>query len=257
MLKLILDGVETEVPDYATVQQTCFVWQRDIMGGGGMRALIALSAIMLLCVPAIAEAQGVGSHIRRDTDAPRDLDSNDPGVAERAANAFARCTADRRGPLARTLLAMPYRSEEQSDRAGRLLRGTEECMNDIGFQLRADTPTLLGGMAEHYLRVFYDDADLAAVSGLTEESIAELGLTPRNAPEFIGLCAARANPAAIRAFVSTEPASDDEAEALGAVVPLLGPCVPEGETVRLDRRSVRSIAAVGLYRALAAAEAAE
>lgn len=221
--------------------------------------LIGFAVMMSLAVVSVgAEAfQGVGSHIRRSTDAPRNLINNDPESAERAANYFARCVAERRGRLARNLLAMEYRAEDQMRRAERLISGREECMDDIGFQLRADGATIIGGMAEYYVRMADAEAELALVSGLTDERIAELNLAPRNGFEHLGLCVARRDPIAVSAFVSTEPRSEEEGEALQQVVPHLGPCVLDGETVRLDRRTVRSVTAVGLYRALAALETAE
>lgn len=214
-----------------------------------MKRFTSILAMALLCGSVAADAyQGVGSHIRRDTDAPRNLRNNDPASAERAANAFARCVADQRGTLARDLLAVPYRDDEQVRRAGRLIGGSEECMDDIGFHLSADGATLIGGMAEHYVRGVYGDDDLSLLEALSDERVAELGLMPRNGFEFLGLCVARRDPNGIRMFVSTEPGSDEEQEALQTIVPNLGPCVPEGETIRMDRRTVRSITAVGLYR---------
>jgi hypothetical protein len=196
--------------------------------------------------------QGIGSHIRRDSDTPRNLRNNDPASAERAANAFARCVADNRSRLARGLLELEYRGEQQTERAGRFISGNEGCMREIGFQLRVDAPTLVGGMAEYFVRAVYGRYDYDALQSIAPDAVAGLGLSPRNLFEHIGQCVARRDPQAARSLVLTEPASDAEAEALEPITVQLSACIPADNTVQLSRRSLRSIVAVGLYRTVAA-----
>ncbi|MEQ9796312.1 hypothetical protein [Parvibaculum sp.] len=202
-------------------------------------------------MPIVTQAQSVGSHIRRSSDSPRDLRTNDPASVERAANAFARCVADRRSGAARSVLALAYGSEEQGERMQRLVSGGEECMNNIGFLLHVDNARIVGGMAEHFLRAVYSEDDVAAVGSLTSEQMASEELVPRNAFESLGLCVARRTPSGVHGFVTTEVGSDDELAAAQALSSEIGPCVVQGTTLEFSVPMLRSTLATGLYRATA------
>lgn len=216
-----------------------------------MRILVAAIAIGAIAMPIVTQAQSVGSHIRRSSDAPRDLRTNDPASVERASNAFARCVADRRGGAARSVLALAYGSEEQGERMQRLVSGGEECMNNIGFQLRADNARIVGGMAEHFLRAVYSDDDVAAVGLLTDDQLVSEEIAPRNAFESLGLCVARRAPESVRAFVTTEVGTEEELAAAQALSSEIGPCVVQGTTLQFSIPMLRSTLAAGLYRATA------
>ncbi|MCA1749641.1 MAG: hypothetical protein ABR601_04065 [Parasphingopyxis sp.] len=214
-----------------------------------MTRIATILACSLLVAGAAAEAyQGVGSHIRRSTDAPRNLDSNDTDSAIRAANYLGRCVAESRGSFARELLAMELGGTAQVERAERVVSAGEVCMNDLGFQLRADTVTVAGGMAEYYLLDVYRDEDIAAAAA------GDAGSAPRNGLEHLGRCVARRNAEGVVALIETEPASDDEMGVVRALVSDLGPCVMAGETVGFTPRVIRAVTAVGLYQLVAAEE---
>ena len=64
----------------------------------------------------------------------------------------------------------------------------------------------------------------------------------------IGLCAARAAPAAVAALFATEPSSAAENAAFGAVVPALSGCIPAGVEMNMSPFEIRGFLAEGAYR---------
>jgi protein TonB len=71
---------------------------------------------------------------------------------------------------------------------------------------------------------------------------------PRNGTEGFALCVARRDPVTAQALLATTPSGPDEAAAVARIVPHLSPCVMTGTTLRLNKISIRSLAALGLYR---------
>ncbi|MEA3261999.1 MAG: hypothetical protein U9R07_00750 [Pseudomonadota bacterium] len=64
----------------------------------------------------------------------------------------------------------------------------------------------------------------------------------------LGECAVRAAPAQSRAIIATAIDTPAELQALNALGPTLGQCIKAGETVSLDRVSVRGALAIAYYR---------
>jgi protein TonB len=71
---------------------------------------------------------------------------------------------------------------------------------------------------------------------------------PQNGTDGLAQCVARRDPAGAQALLATTPSGADEAVAVARIVPHLSPCVMAGTTLRLNRISIRSLAALGLYR---------
>ena len=61
-------------------------------------------------------------------------------------------------------------------------------------------------------------------------------------------CVARTNPAAALRLVLSDPATSEEAQAFGALHVALATCLPEGETITLDKTNIRGAIAMNLYR---------
>jgi hypothetical protein len=68
-----------------------------------------------------------------------------------------------------------------------------------------------------------------------------------------GECVVRANPAAARALLLTEPESADEAAQFAAMQTALGTCVEQGQTISLAKLPLRGTIAVNYYRLARAA----
>ena len=123
--------------------------------------------------------------------------------------------------------------------------------------MAVSAPTLAGGLAEAGVHARFAAADLGRLSALTHAEVGRDGLMPRNGYEDLALCIVRAGPAAVKDLISTEPESPFERTAYRAVVPLVAPCVSRGQNLSLDMAGLRSVVAVGLYRALDAITPAE
>ena len=58
----------------------------------------------------------------------------------------------------------------------------------------------------------------------------------------------RRNPTAARALIFTDPTTKAEGTAIGALMTDVGPCVPEGQQIKLSKPSLRSLLSYSLYR---------
>lgn len=62
-------------------------------------------------------------------------------------------------------------------------------------------------------------------------------------------CVVAADPNNADFFFRTQPGSEDEKEAINTLVPSLGPCLPQGQEVRLDPGELRALMGEGLWHA--------
>jgi hypothetical protein len=123
-------------------------------------------------------------------------------------------------------------------------------MGRTGLSMRFPPESLAGAIAEAGIRARFTTTDLAPVAALADEDVGRLGLAPRNGHEELAACIARRDPQAVRALVLTEPATPEERVARRAVMAIVGPCVNQGQSLRVDMVGLRAMVAVGLYRLL-------
>ena len=71
-----------------------------------------------------------------------------------------------------------------------------------------------------------------------------------------GECVVRVDPAAARALLLTKPESAEESAQFAAMQTALGSCLPEGETLKLGKLSLRGTIAINYYRLAHAARGA-
>jgi len=216
----------------------------------GRLAMIA-TAWLVLGTSGPSPAQDTGTRIDRFRGAVSAIESEDARTARRVMITFGRCVARNRGRMAEAILAQPLFSDEQGGLARRSVGGEDGCLGYEG-ELRFSPTLLVGAMAEHFVLTRHRNDDLGPVAAIADAGLAELGLEPRSVHEDVALCIVRRDPAAARALLESRPASDREGEAVGRLVPSLGPCLPAGNEYRLNHAAVRSLAAVGLYRILTA-----
>lgn len=193
-----------------------------------------------------------GSRIDVAPGSVRNQDDTSDASARRVARTFAACVARNRPRLADDVLALPSSSPEQLRRVSRSIGGEDDCMGYSTLQLRSSPRSLAGGMAEYALQGRLANVSLEPVITLTDEQIELRGLRPRNAYEDLALCIVRRDPALVRSFVLTEPATPAEQAAFRGLIVHVGPCVTEGQNLTLNVPGLRSILAVGLYRVLEA-----
>lgn len=176
--------------------------------------------------------------------------ANDEINSQQVMRTFAMCVARARPQLAAAVLALPYLSSEQAQRVRDRLGGSHDCMGRTAIDLRFSPPSILEGFAAQMVRQRFATVDLGPVLAWTDEQVIARGLRPRNGYEDFSLCMVRAQPGLIRTYVLTDPGSPEEQASYRQVLPHIGSCVAEGQTLSLDRRGVRSVLAVGLYRVL-------
>ena len=178
---------------------------------------------------------------------PRELEGR---AAEAVLATYIGCITRNQRGKARRLLELPYLDEAQQRAAREMM--IPACLNrDARISFRP--AHIIGRIAEFLFLERYAEADVGRFAGLTDEAAAAMGLVPRNNAEDLALCTLRADPQAVRALIGTRPDSTEEAAAVRRLVPRLGPCVVEGETLDLNARALRLLLAVGLYRAAATA----
>ncbi|HTU12770.1 MAG TPA: hypothetical protein VMG08_17910 [Allosphingosinicella sp.] len=207
--------------------------------------------LCLAALPVAAQPQ-IGSRLEDRPGAVRAQRNDDQVTARRVMRTYAACLVRNRSRVASEISAATYGSEDQFRLIRRHLAGADDCMGASGLSMSVNPATLSGALAEVGLETRYASADLAPVTALSDEDIGRLNLTPRNGQEDLGLCVARRAPAAVRAWALTEPGSPEDNAAGRRVVPDVGPCVVQGQSLNANLVGLRAILAAGLYRALSA-----
>ncbi|MGE5722344.1 MAG: hypothetical protein ACM3YM_07765 [Sphingomonadales bacterium] len=185
----------------------------------------------------------------RKIDAPPKAARDDAKDAEAEAGrlllTYARCVADARPAYAERVLSLPFLSPEQQAVLKKPLEGEDYCIGYLPVELEVrGRGQIAAGMAEVVYMRHYGRIDAAAVAA------GSAAIKPRNGVEDFALCLVRRNPSAARALLDTVPGPNETA-AVQALIPDLGPCLPRDQTLSLTTRSVRMVAAAGLYLAAA------
>jgi hypothetical protein len=208
-----------------------------------MKTLVtALCLVAVAVTPVAAFAQGTAADQRPAASTPQDL---------RRLHEYAGCVAVAQRQRARDLLAMDYR-EPAYEAAARRLYGPEPgCwrrMNENdrrAVQLRFNARMFAGRMAERLLREDLRGSTLAARVAVDPNRPA---IQARGEEDVMSLCTVREAPAQVAAIFATEPASREEAAAIGAVTPQIGQCLVAGARGEFNRPAIRSMLALAAYR---------
>jgi hypothetical protein len=204
-------------------------------------------AICLVFWSAIATAEPeTGSRIDPARSAVTDS-ANDP-IDRQVTNQFARCIADTRPQFADQILEMPFTSGEQEKLISAHLGGWDKCLSTYQFDLKLNTLSILGGMAESRIAYKYRGADPAAFAKVTDDQLYASPAAPRNTSEDFAMCLARKNPSAVRALIESRPETDKETASIKLLTPHLSECLIQGMTIQFNRSTIRAYAAYGLYR---------
>ncbi|MFD2499116.1 hypothetical protein ACFSTI_10125 [Rhizorhabdus histidinilytica] len=109
---------------------------------------------------------------------------------------------------------------------------------------------LRGMMAEAVLEKTTKDEALqplpAATGGAYQRDWFAITGRDRTVDEM-AVCTAEQNPAGIRDLLATRPESAEELAAVKAVGATLGPCLPQGATLKANRQSLRAALAEALF----------
>jgi hypothetical protein len=215
----------------------------------GFARPIAAALCVIVITPAVA--QRTGTRLDRNQGAVGSVSKLDAKSAIKATHAFGQCIAFREEKRTRRALEQPLVSPEQV----KLLNGARDTFDDcLGTsdqfdQIAYSQVLLAGSAAEYFVRTTQQKMDLGPLAGMTDEALAGTAFKPRNGLEDLGMCIVRRNPTKARAFVMSRPAEADEAAAFRALLPDVGPCIFQGETMKMNAPNVRAITAYALYRA--------
>ena len=230
--------------------------------------MIASAVLVSSPTPSAAQAAPpTGTNVKRGDDGltgrfnPRNEASPRPGI-----NAYFRCIASLYRSRANKVVALEYLGAEQRGEIEKVGPSSmfgqdrrENCFNsfsgDGGVQIQYDPVSAIGAFAEYFTLREFEESDAQRIATISRDDWQTADLTPRNGSEMIGLCTAQAAGPVVYRLVATEPASDEEAAAIQAVVPYLGPCLTEGVEVSFDATSLRALLAHSLYKALTGMEA--
>ncbi|ATE63141.1 hypothetical protein [Rhizorhabdus dicambivorans] len=219
------------------------------------RAFHALIAGALALSPALAAAQDTGTRINRY---PKAWQSNDIAMSEgdRARQTmldYARCLIRSNETRVRAFATVFPDTLDYQSRAKRL--STDECIGDgiLSFNtgiLRASVYTAL------YLQDFGRSAPALSATPIDYKADTT-GQDPARANQYVVLrefaeCVVRAAPAESRAVVIGPIGSKAEDEAFRALAPSLGPCLPQGSSIKAGRTMLSGLLAEALYRLSAA-----
>lgn len=199
--------------------------------------------------PALENGRPVASkrtqsvHWSLPTERPEfDLDD----IAIRKVHGYAACLVEGDAELSRRIVDAPLGSEEQAAAAKAFKPYKQDCARYRG-EVTFPPLLLAGAVAEVLVEQRF------GASGLPPLAAEGLAPSPRNGTEALAQCVVRRNPANIRELLETTPTGPAEGLAVRKIVPDLQPCVVAGTTLRLNRVSIRSLFAAGLYREATAA----
>lgn len=171
-------------------------------------------------------------------------------LALEALRNYAACAVKLSPRGAEALMTMDLGNDTYQRAMHNYAKGFGRCAK-AGDQLRFSGLPFAGDIAEALLAQKYTAADLAS-------AVTRPLPVARSIPEAVGACVAHAKPSEVMAVFGTAPGSHEEVAALQATGDALGPCIPAGKTMSLNKPAVRAMYALGAYHILTApaAEAA-
>jgi len=188
----------------------------------------------IMMLSAVSAVQAAGAATQQADEPPL------PVVTE-----FSRCIATSEPKVATKMLSYPLSAPEQSVALRRAVDDLEHCLNYDVTSSRISAPEtlmLISGMAEELFRAGYGGRNVTTLVGSSAAK-------PRNVNEDVALCVVRSNPVAARELIDTAPGSAGEKAVIAQIAPQLGSCIPQGQTLAVNRVTVRAWVAAGLYLA--------
>lgn len=168
-------------------------------------------------------------------------------AARKFVDDFARCVASRQPGRAAAVLNLPYGSEQQAKAVGDLAAREYDCLGPFSGNLEIGfgAEPIASGMAEYFL------GNLGKIAELRRRDPRSFAYREPIGIEAFGECVVAQKPDAVEALANSKIASPAESVATDALAPELQQCVWAGQTVALDRTSLRQVLTVSLYRHVA------
>jgi hypothetical protein len=158
---------------------------------------------------------------------------------------FSRCVVGWQRAQASALVLADYRADAYQDSLHRLTAGHESCVPGNRGRLRFGGILFAGDLAEILLA---DAAPRGSLAGRVALNPAAPLFAARDQSEVMSVCVVRAAPAETETLLATAQGSPEEAAALNAVAPHIGPCLAAGAAMRLNRPGLRAMLALAAYR---------
>lgn len=156
------------------------------------------------------------------------------------------CLARHRPLWARQALSRPYLSSGQASFVSQALSGRDTCIRGPEVEVTFRTSSLVGSLAEHFLRAEISRVDFARLTSVLSR------MAPLNATEDFALCVASRNPTAARNLALSDFGSAAEMEAAQQLAHYVEPCTGDGEQLTVDLQSLRALTSTALYRGVTA-----
>jgi len=176
--------------------------------------------------------------------------SPDSPEQRQALRSLSACLAKARPRWARQTLSLPYLSDAQAYAASQALTGTDTCIGRNGAELTFRTSSMVGSLADHFLRAEIGQVDFASLKSALAR------MSPLNVSEDFALCVAARNPASARDLVLSEPGSAAETQAIRQFAGYIEICTNESEELTVDLQSLRALISTALYRGVTSIQSA-
>jgi len=203
-----------------------------------MKKLCLTVLLAAFAAPVQAQAPASANTIQASIDTPEQ---------RQALRQLTMCLAEARPHWARATLAHAYLSDDQAKAAAEALSGHDNCLRSPVTELTFRTSTLVGALAEYFVRSDVGRIDLKRLS--TALATAE----PLNASEDFALCIAAGDPRAALDLVLSDPGSNAENSAASKLGTRIQSCTKPGEQLTVDLQSLRALESAALYRGTSAA----
>lgn len=168
---------------------------------------------------------------------------NEPDALEKMHD-YAICLVTKRPNIVRDTLKLDFQTQEYKKQIDDLGTAKSSCVQR--GRMRMATVLFAGSLAEALFELDYRGKQAAAIlpADWTANPIAA-----RSETEMVALCMVQKHPTEIQAIFSTKPASDTEKAAFVPLIADMPSCVSSGSTLQFNRPLLRSIFALGMYRA--------
>jgi hypothetical protein len=165
-------------------------------------------------------------------------------VAIQAVHNFGACVAGQTPRGAREVLALDFRSDEYQKKFRAMIKGHDRC---IPFDARLGTARLLfaGAMAEALIEFDVKAGELP--QSLAFDPARE-AIQARSPLEAMALCTVMKAPQATAKLFETEPATDEERQAMQPLGGVLGNCLKKDTKAELNKPALRSLLALAAWR---------
>lgn len=222
-----------------------------------LRSIFVAVLAIVFVVPAFG--QQTGSRLDRNANAPRSVSDTGIKSAIVVAHGFGFCLARREGSRVQTALDFPLMSAEQNKAMDRYFDKFDGCLGASREfdELRSGSLLTLGGAAEWFIGTKLKKANLASLTGMTDEALMKTEFRPRTDLEDFGLCVVRKDIPNAQLLLTTKPTTEAEKKAIKVLKDNLGSCVSVGTEMKLTTPIVRAVIALAIYRAASKIEAVE